>query len=107
MPRRRRDRTEEEEMDWTKKGKNIFSEAAELFDLPADVVAGLPHIEMVGSGHFYMERHRGILSYSGEEIAINGEKMIVRVCGENLELVSMTGDALRIQGVIRRVEWVS
>ena len=90
-----------------KREKSILSEAAELFDLPADVVAGLPHIEMVGSGHFYMEHHQGILSYSGEEIAINGDKMIVRVIGENLELVSMTGDALRIQGTIRRVEWVN
>ena len=52
-------------------------------------------------------RHRGILSYSGEEIDINGEGMIVRVYGKGLELVSMTGDALRIQGTIARVEWVS
>ena len=94
-------------MDWTKRDKTILSEAAELFDLPADVVAGLPHIEAVGDSHFYMEHHRGILSYSGEEIAINAEKMIVRVYGEGLELVSMTGDALRIHGSIRRVEWVS
>lgn len=94
-------------MDWAKREKNILSEAAELFDLPADVVAGLPHVELMGNGHFYMEHHRGILSYSGEEIAINGEHVIVRVFGENLELVSMTGDALRIQGTIRRVEWVS
>ena len=94
-------------MDWIKKDKTILSEAAELFDLPADVVAGLPHVEMIGSGHFYMEHHRGILSYSGEEIAVNAEKMIVRVFGEGLELVSMTGDALRIQGAIRRVEWVN
>ena len=94
-------------MEWTRRDKSILSEAAELFDLPADVVAGLPHIEAVGAGHFYMEHHRGILSYSGEEIAINAEKMIVRVFGEGLELVSMTGDALRIQGTIRRVEWVS
>lgn len=89
------------------KEKNILNEAAELFDLPADVVAGLPHVEMVGTNHFYMEHHHGILSYSGEEIAINGDRIMIRVFGENLELVSMTGDALRIQGTIRRVEWVN
>ena len=95
------------EREKNRKKNQLLTEAAEMFDLPADVVAGLPHVELMGNRQFYMERHRGILSYSGEEIAINGEKMIVRVCGENLELVSMTGDALRIQGVIRRVEWVS
>ena len=94
-------------MDWTKKDKTLLSEAAEIFDLPVDAVAGLPHIEMVGCGHFYLAHHRGILSYSDEEIAINGDKMIVRVFGEGLELVSMSGEALRIHGTIRRVEWVS
>ena len=85
----------------------VLTTVAELFDLPADVVAGLPHVELMGNRQFYMERHRGILSYSGEEIDINGDGMIVRVYGKGLELVSMTGDALRIQGTIARVEWVS
>ena len=31
--------------------------------------------------------------------------MVVRVLGRGLELVSMTGDALRIRGEIQRVEW--
>ena len=93
-------------MEKLKKGKAVLSEAAELFDLPADVVAGLPHIEVVGNQEFFMEQHRGILSYSGEEIDVNGEAMIVRVYGQGLELTSMTGDALRIRGNISRVEWV-
>ena len=53
-----------------------------------------------------MEQNRGILSYSGEEIAINGENLIIRVRGEGLALVSMTGEALRIKGSISQVEWV-
>ena len=84
----------------------VLDSVAELFDLPADVVAGLPHIEVVGNQEFFMEQHRGILSYSGEEIAINGENLIIRVRGEGLALVSMTGEALRIKGSISQVEWV-
>ena len=93
-------------MEKIKRESKVLSGAAELFNLPADVVEGLPHVEMVGGWHFFMEHHRGILSYSGEEIDINGDKMIVRVYGQGLELVSMTGGALRIRGDIRRVEWV-
>lgn len=95
-----------EGMEKRKRIGNILDSAAELFDLPADMVAGLPHVEVLGNSQFYMERHRGVLSYSGEEITVNGEKLIVRVRGSNLELVSMTGDALRIRGSIDRVEWV-
>ena len=90
-----------------RKKNQLLTEAAEMFDLPADVVAGLPHVELMGNRQFYMERHRGILSYSGEVIDINSDKLMVRVRGQGLELVSMTGDALRIQGTIARVEWVS
>ncbi len=86
--------------------KNLLEGAAELFDLPPDLVERLPHIEVVGNSHFYMEHHRGILSYSGQEIDINGESCIIRVYGEGMELKSMTGDQLRITGVITRVEWV-
>lgn len=93
-------------MERERRVKRPLSEAAELFDLPADVVAGLPHVEMMGDRQFYMERHRGILSYDQEEIDINGEGLIVKVSGSGLELVSMTGEALRIQGKIQRVEWV-
>ncbi len=93
-------------MDFLKRDKNIWLGAAELFDLPPDLVAGLPHMEMLGDRYFYMERHKGILSYSGEEIDINGETGIVRIFGKDLELTSMTGDQLRIQGSISRLEWV-
>lgn len=92
-------------MERRKKENGVLAGAAELFDLPADMVAGLPHVEVVGSSHFYLENHHGILSYSGEEIDINGEGVVIRVFGSGLELVSMTGDALRIRGTIQRVEW--
>ena len=67
---------------------------------------GYTHVELMGNRQFYMERHRGILSYSGEVIDINSDKLMVRVRGQGLELVSKTGDALRIRGEISQVEWV-
>lgn len=89
-----------------KNKRQILTDAAEFFDLPADLVAGLPHVEVLGDRQFYMERYQGILSYSGEEIDINAGGLIVRVYGQGLELTSMTGEALRVRGTIRRVEWV-
>lgn len=93
-------------MELLKVDKKLLEGAAELFDLPPDLVESLPHIEVVGNSHFYMEHHKGILSYSDSEIDINGEACIVRVYGENMELKSMTGDQLRIKGTISKVEWV-
>ena len=46
-----------------KREPRVLDTVAELFDLPADVVAGLPRLEMVGSRQLYLEHHTGILSY--------------------------------------------
>ena len=86
--------------------KKVFSEAAELFDLPADLVAGLAHVEMMGNRHFYMEHHQGILSYSGEEIDINGGTLIVRVRGQGLELVSIaSNDDVAVEATVSKYDY--
>ena len=84
----------------------VLETVAELFDLPADVVAGLPRLEMVGSRQLYVERHTGILSYSQELIDVNTSGGVLRVKGEGLTLVAMTGEELRISGSISSVEWM-
>ena len=42
----------------------ILGGVAELFDLPVDVVAGLPRLELIGNRQLYLERHTGLLAYS-------------------------------------------
>ena len=93
-------------MERGKRDKGMLTGAAELFDLPVDLVTGVPHVEVLGNRQFYMENHRGIISYSDREIAISGSGMILQVKGAELVLVSMTAQALRIQGEIERIEWV-
>ena len=57
-------------MDWN--WKDLTTRAADVFDLPADVIAALPHIELIGDCQLLMNRHEGILSYSTERIDVNG-----------------------------------
>ena len=84
----------------------VLSAVAELFDLPADVVAGLPHLEMVGSRQLYLEHHTGILAYSEEQIDANTTAGVLRVRGQRLTLLAMTGEEPRIGGRIDAVAWV-
>ena len=93
-------------MERNRKESRVLDTVAELFDLPADVVAGLPRMEMVGSRQMYLEHHAGILSYSDEQIDINTPEGILRVRGERLTLTAMTAEELRIGGAIAAVEWV-
>lgn len=85
---------------------NILNTVAELFDLPADVVAGLPHLEMIGSRQLYLEHHTGLLAYSEEQIDANTTAGILRVWGNSMTLLAMTADELRIGGNITGMEWL-
>ena len=93
-------------MERNRKEQVVLSMVAELFDLPADVVAGLPRLEMVGSRQLYLEHHAGILAYSEEQIDVNTTAGALRVRGEGLSLLAMTAEELRIGGRIAAVEWV-
>lgn len=82
----------------------LREKAAQMFDLPADVIAGVPKLEVVGDREFRMENHRGILSCSGDEIHISGGIYLVKISGHDLEVRSMTGLEVLITGKIDAVE---
>ena len=65
---------------------------------------GLPRIELIGNGQLQMENHRGILSYREDEVVVSGGKLLVRIQGSELELQSMSANALLVAGVIRSVQ---
>ena len=89
-----------------KREGGLLDTVAELFDLPADVVAGLPRLEMVGSRQLYLEHHTGILAYDESRIDVNTSAGVLRISGESLSLLAMTAGELRIGGRIGGVEWV-
>ena len=93
-------------MDRNRRDLELVSRAADVFDLPADILGTLPHIELIGDCQMLMNSHQGILAYSREAIDINGGKLIIRVKGEDLELMAMTGCELRIRGKITGLELV-
>ena len=84
----------------------LLVRASHMFDVPADVLSGLPRIELIGSEELRMEQHRGILAYGPDEIHVSGGKLVVQVRGEQLELRAMTPTELLITGKIRGVELV-
>ena len=88
-----------------KRGDGVLWEVAELFDLPGEMVGTLPHLELLGDKQLYLERHRGILSYSEEVLDINTPAGVLRLRGTGLRILSMTAEALRIGGGIDAVEW--
>lgn len=82
----------------------LLEKTAEVFDLPADALTGLPRLELVGDRELRMENHKGILAYGSEEIHISGGAFVVKISGQNLELRAMTGLELLITGTIQTIQ---
>ena len=87
-----------------RKISQVGQEAVERLDLPPEVAAGVPQVELYGSRQLYMAGHRGVISYSTEEVAVSGGSMTVRIIGKDLQLAAMTDGELRLTGHIDRVE---
>lgn len=82
----------------------LLERTAELLDLPADALAGLPRLELVGDGELRMENHKGILAYGSKEIHVSGGAFVVKITGSGLELRAMTGLELLITGKIEQIQ---
>ena len=85
---------------------SLMEKTAELLDLPADILAGVPRLELVGDGELRLENHQGILAYGREEIHVSGGRFLIQIRGEGLELRAMTGLELLITGSIRQISLV-
>lgn len=84
--------------------RSAAERVAQMFSLPADVVAGMPLIELVGDHRLRVERHRGILAYDPREIHIGGGRLTIRVKGLDMELKVMNRGELLIEGQVLSVE---
>ena len=93
-------------MEKGRRENGVLTHVAELFDVPADVIAGLPHLEMIGGRQLFLEQHKGLLAYSDTAIDINTGTLVVRVRGTGLQLLAMTAEELRVGGTIEAVEFL-
>lgn len=84
--------------------EGLLERTAQALDLPVDVLAGLPRVELVGDREVRMENHRGILAYGEQEIHVSGGSFVIKVQGEGLKLRAMTGLELLITGHISAIQ---
>ncbi len=77
----------------------------ELFNLPAELVPGVPRVTLSGTSAAQIENHGGLRSYTADLIEIRGRNMLLQIRGEDLELTAMTKTELVIRGIIVALEY--
>lgn len=87
------------------KKKDLLSRAVDVFDLPGEVLAGMPKLTATGNQRIYIESHKGILEYDKRLIAVNGGAVLIKIHGDELEICSMSSEELLIKGLITTIEF--
>lgn len=86
------------------KAKQLLVQASQKLELPADIVAGVPRIDVIGTDTCSVEPHRGLLEYSGERISVSTSIGAVTLLGDGLEIKQMNTERITIAGKLHRLE---
>lgn len=89
---------------WRTKLKQWF---VNVSDLPADVVMDLPRIMMVGQLHIYIENHKGVLSFSNEELRLSMSQGQLLIRGQEFVLKTILPEEILLEGRIDDVKFIS
>jgi len=93
-------------MEIRKRGVALVEQASGVFDIPGEVVCGLPRVTVTGGRRVNVENHRGLLEYGPERISVATAAGVVRIRGDGLALDAMTDAELAATGTVVAVEFV-
>lgn len=86
------------------KARKFLANTAGFLELPADVLAGVPKMEMTGFREFSIEPHKGLLEYEREQITIETDLGRVCLLGKELTIRLMNSSRITIRGQLNAVE---
>ena len=86
-----------------KKPKEVIAKG---LSLPRDVVFGDFIITLTGNCEAYIENYRGIVSYDENKISIQGNHVVLNICGCDLEVDFYSQESMKIKGKIKKLEHV-
>ncbi len=79
---------------------------AKGLSLPRDVVFGDFIITLTGNQEVFVENYKGILSYDDGQICVQGNHVVLKICGRRLVIAYYSRDAMKVTGKIERLEYV-
>lgn len=88
-------------------GQKVRRMLTNTIDLPQDVMMNLPRITMIGQIHIYIENHRGLVSFSEQEVRLQLEQGQLSIMGEGLIIKTILPEEILLEGVIGSVNYLN
>lgn len=86
-----------------KHSRRLFQELLSAADFPAELLTGVPVIEIKGDTDAVVIRHRGILSYGSDSVQIASSLGRITVRGRELVIYRMNRERIEIKGAVLAV----
>lgn len=86
------------------KARKFLMDAAGHLELPADILAAVPRMEVTGFQEFSIEPHKGLLEYGKEQIGIETNLGRVLIVGTGLRIRLMNRNRITIAGNLQLVQ---
>lgn len=87
------------------KKRRLLAELSESGILSDGVMPSAARVTVTAAKRLMVEKHRGILAYSTEHIAVAGRSGKINIYGSMLKITAMNVDTLIISGQIASVEF--
>ena len=76
-------------------------------ELPQDVTMDLPRITMIGQIHIYIENHRGLLSFSDNELRLLLKQGQLLIKGKAFVIKTILPEEILLEGKIDQVIYIA
>ena len=83
--------------------KKLLLKASAKLELPADIMAGVPRIEILGKDQCCIEPQRGLLEYSVYRICVSTDVGTVQILGNNMRIKQMNSARIIVSGKLYSV----
>ncbi len=77
---------------------------AEKLGISAEVLLGEPKIIVTGDYLVEIVNHKGIISFSDEQIEVNTRKYVYKILGNSLVITALTDEEISISGNVAVIE---
>ena len=84
--------------------RKMIADVSQRLELPPDITAGVPRLELTGSMEFSMEPHKGLLEYGQQKISVASSIGVITVLGEKLTIKLMNQERITVVGEIAAVQ---
>ena len=88
------------------RAQKMLQQASERLDMPGQIMAGLPKVELTGFSKISVEQHKGILEYTEDAVTVAVSTGKIRITGKGLSIRLMNSVFLVVGGRLSNVELI-